>query len=278
MTLRRWILACSTLPALAAVPLHAQRGTARIYGTVIDVRTQAIIANAQIVHLGDGRSVTSDSLGLYQFVGLASGLVKFMVRAPRYPAATFAVALTPGEQLERDVEVDATPPSVAGAQTLPEVKVDAPASLGARFADFEHRRLTGRGQYLTGDEIAKTGASRLQEVIRTFRGVHVECGGGAGCFIRMTRAPMRCLPEYIVDERVDNAFGPAVPAPDIQALEVYTGPADVPGEFAGRNAGCGLIVIWTKSGPPRARRLPAAKPDSTSTKKPDQDFAGVRAS
>jgi len=278
MTLRRWILGCGTLLSVAAMPLHAQRGAARIYGTVIDIRTQAPVANVQIVHMGDGRSVTSDSLGLYQFDRLASGLVKFMVRAPRYPAATLVVALTPGEQLERDIELDAVPPSAAGAQALPEVKVNAPASLGSRFADFEHRRLTGRGQYMTGEEIQKTGASRLQEVVRTLRGVHVECGGGAGCFIRMTRAPMRCLPEYIVDERVDNAFGPAVPAPDIQALEVYTGPADVPGEFAGRNAGCGLIVIWTKSGPPRVRRPAPRKTDSTSTKKPDQVPDDVRVS
>lgn len=254
---------------MAAVPLHAQRGATRVYGTVIDVRTQAPIANVQIVHMGDGRIVTSDSIGLYQFDRLASGLVKFMVRAPGYPATTFVVALTLGEQMERDIELDAAPAPATGAQPLPAVKVETPSSMGARFADFEHRRLTGRGQYLTGEEIARTGASRLQDVVRTFRGVHVDCGGGAGCFIRMTRAPMRCLPEYVVDERVDNEFGPSVPAPDIQALEVYTGPADVPGEFAGRNAGCGLIVIWTKSGPPRARRPAPPKADSALTKKPD---------
>lgn len=273
MTEKRRRLGCGALLVLAAFPVQAQRGTARIYGTVIDRRTQAPVANAQIVHLGDGRNVTSDSLGLYRFDQLADGLVKFMVRAPRYPVTTIIVALTPGEQMERDVELDATTPALAGAQALPEVKVEAPASMGPRYADFEHRRLTGRGQYLTGDEIAKTGASRLQDVVRTLRGVNVECGGGAGCFIRMTRAPMRCLPEYIVDERVDNAFGPAVAAPDIQALEVYTGPADVPGEFAGRNAGCGLIVIWTKSGPPRHRRPPASKSppaDSTAPTRPSE--------
>jgi hypothetical protein len=265
----RWLLGIGTLVSLAAIPLHAQRGTARIYGTVIDLRTHAPIANVQIVHMGDGRSVTSDSLGLYQFDRLASGLVKFMVRAPRFPATTFVVALTPGEQMERDVELEVVAASPGVVQALPEVKIDAPVPLGSRFADFEHRRLTGRGQYMTGEEIQKTGAGRLQELMRAFRGVQVECGGGAGCFIRMSRAPMRCLPEYIVDERVDNVFGPAVPAPDIQALEVYTGPADVPGEFAGRNAGCGLVVIWTKSGPPRAKRPAPRKPDSTATGKPE---------
>ena len=52
----------------------------------------------------------------------------------------------------------------------------------------------------------------------------------------------------VVDERVDNMFGPLVPVRDIQAIEVYTGASDVPGEFAGTNAGCGVIVIWTTNG------------------------------
>jgi hypothetical protein len=43
-------------------------------------------------------------------------------------------------------------------------------------------------------------------------------------------------------------FGPLVPVRDIQAIEVYTGASDVPGEFAGTNAGCGVIVIWTTNG------------------------------
>lgn len=267
MTARRlrfvaWM--CLTLYPVAAA---AQRGTARIYGTVIDRESQAPLAGVQIVHLGDGRSVTTDSLGLYQFDKLAGGLVRFMVRAARYPATTLVVALVPGEQMERDVALEKASSTVTGAQALPEVKVSAPPSLGPRYADFERRRLTGRGQYMTAEEIERTGAARLQQVVLNLRGVHVDCGGGAGCFIRMTRAPMRCLPEYVVDERVDNMFGPAVAAQDIQALELYTGPADVPGEFAGRNAGCGLIVIWTKSGPQRSRHKPPPG-DSTSARKP----------
>ena len=85
------------------------------------------------------------------------------------------------------------------------------------------------------------------------RGVNVECGGGNGCIIRMARAPMRCNPEYIVDERTDNFFGPNTPIRDLEGIEVYTGPTEVPGEFAGRNAGCGVIVIWTRAGPARPK-------------------------
>ena len=83
--------------------------------------------------------------------------------------------------------------------------------------------------------------------------MNITCGNVTASAIRMARAPMRCPPDYIVDERNDNFFGPNTPIRDIEAIEVYTGPSDVPGEFSGRTAGCGVIVIWTRSGPSRRK-------------------------
>lgn len=244
--------------ALVSSPGSAQKGTARLFGSVVNRATQGPIVGAQIVHVGDGRVVTSDSFGFYRFHELAAGIVRFRVRALGYPTATFAVALTNGERMERDIELDSARlvahDSLAGsgAQALPLVEVEAAPSMGRRFMDFERRRAQGRGQYLTRADIDAFGSNSLQDAVRNLRGVNLDCGG-TGCSIRMARAPMRCLPEYIVDERVDNIFGPTVPVRDIEAIEVYTGPSEVPGEFAGRNAGCGVIVIWTRSGPPRRR-------------------------
>lgn len=240
--------------ALASGDARAQKGSARIFGSVVNRATQGAIVGTRIVHVGDGRVVVSDSFGYYQFHDLSAGLVRFRVLAPGYPATTFVVALSNGERMERDIELDSlVDVADVRAQSLPEVTVEAAPSLGRRYADFELRRSKGRGQYLTRADIEMSGASTLQDAVRNLRGVNFDCSG-TGCSIRMARAPMRCLPEYIVDERVDNMFGPTVPVRDIEAIELYTGPAEVPGEFAGRNAGCGVIVIWTRSGPPRRRQ------------------------
>jgi Carboxypeptidase regulatory-like domain len=244
--------------ALSLMPFRevsGQKGSANMFGSVVDRMTQGPIPNARIIHGGDGRIVIADSLGFYQFPELRAGIVRFSVRAVGYPTVTFTVALTNGERMERDIELDApkASDSTQTAQTLAGVEVEAPAPLGRRFADFERRKAQGRGHYLTRTQIEALGANSLQDALRGLRGVAVECSGGAGCYVRMVRAPMRCLPEYIVDERVDNEFGPFVAVRDIEAVEVYTGPSDVPGEFAGRNSGCGVVVIWTKSGPPRRK-------------------------
>lgn len=231
----------------------AQKGSAFVFGSVVNRATQGPIVGARITHLGDGRLVASDSLGYYRFPNLAAGLVRFSVRAPGYPTATFTVALTNGERMERDIELDSLQLPADSAQALPEVTVEAASPMGRRYADFERRKSQGRGQYLTRADIEGRGANTLQDAVRHMRGVNLDCSG-TQCHIRMARAPMRCAPEYIVDERVDNMFGPTVPVRDIEALELYTGPSEVPGEFAGSNAGCGVIVIWTRSGPPRRRQ------------------------
>jgi hypothetical protein len=238
---------------LCAPGAQAQKGDSRLTGTVVDKASRAPLARVQIIFVGDSRSVMSDSAGRYTFDGLPSGIVRFAIRAGGFPVTPLTVALMPGESMARVIELDSTDAGRSAAQKLPRVSVEASAPVGPRFADFERRRVTGRGQYLTAAQIDKGGYNSLQDAMRNMRGVDVDCGGGLGCHIRMSRAPMQCNPDYVVDERVDNFFGPQIAIRDIEGIEVYTGPTDVPGEFAGRNAGCGVIVIWTKSGPPRKK-------------------------
>jgi carboxypeptidase family protein/TonB-dependent receptor-like protein len=234
-----------------ANPLRAQHATVR--GRVTDASSHVGLARVEIIFLGDNRSVTTDSTGRYLFVALPPGTAQLLIRAPAFPPTQIIVELRAGDDLERMIVLDSTAAGRAGVQSIPGMLVEATAPAERRLVDFERRRRTGRGHYITREQIERSGAASLQDAVKALRGVAVECGGGAGCFIRMVRAPMQCRPDYVIDTRVDNTFGPSTPIRDIEALEVYTGPSDVPGEFAGRSAGCGVIVIWTGSGPPRRR-------------------------
>ncbi len=266
--MRRFRAGFLLLVALCAShPASGQAKNARVNGSVVDRSSGAPVANATVVFLGDGSAKKTDSTGLFRFDKLPMGIARFLIRADGFPAGALVVALSPGESLDSRVELDSTPvasrpaappaePASRG-QMLAPVTVEGERSLGPRFANFERRRKTGAGQYMTREQIERGQFSNLQDIARSLRGVNIECGGGAqGCVIRMVRAPMRCTPEYVVDDNVDNMFGPTMPVRDIEGLEVYTGPADVPGEYAGRNAGCGVIVIWTKSGPARRKKQP----------------------
>lgn len=254
------------LVALIPSEGRAQGSSASFAGQVVIRESGNPVPYARLVALtAGGKTHDADSLGRFDITGLSTGIHRFMVVVPGVPRSTFALAFAKGERIEQIIEIDlaaAAQPSAPSAapdpkaQPLAQVEVTAPAPMDRRYMDFERRTKTGRGQYVTRKQIEERQYNTLQDVMRQLRGVHVDCGGGAGCFITMARAPMGCSPDYIIDERVDNAFGALTPIRDIEAIEVYTGPADVPGEFAGANAGCGLVVIWTRNGPPKARRTP----------------------
>ncbi|MDX2182397.1 MAG: TonB-dependent receptor plug domain-containing protein [Gemmatimonadaceae bacterium] len=275
------------LGALLSVPTTtlAQAKTAVFAGTVVLRDGSAPVAGVRVVFLGEGRAVETDSTGRFRLPALPAGINRFLVIPPNAPRATVVLAFAAGETIERTLEVEpaAAPSTVAAApagqptapasagpdsarpaprrpstnaadgQPLATVAVTASPPMDRRYMDFERRLKTGRGQYITAKQIDEAGYYSLQDAMRNLRGVKVDCGGGAGCFITMARATMGCTPEYIVDGFADNWFGAQTPIKDIQGIEVYTGASDVPGEFAGSNAACGLVVIWTKSGPPRRR-------------------------
>ena len=235
-------------------PAPARAKGARLEGRIVERSTAAGVAAAEVVLVEDGRRVRSDSAGYFDFQDLPAGLQRFLVRAPRFGSAEFGVYLTAGASTRRSIQLDSSRAGTS-AQELAPVSVTAERrATSYRLMDFDRRRRTGRGHYLDDDEIKRSGASTLVDLARGLRGVRVECGGGGGCRIHMARARRNCAPDYVVDGRADNMFGATTPIRDIVALELYTGPADVPGEFAGTDAGCGVVVIWTRAGPDRAKR------------------------
>lgn len=242
------------LPARAEVSVV--RTTVALRGRVLARATDAPLRGAAIVLEGDSVHARTDSTGAFEVPGLVAGHHAVLVRAPGFVEVAFTAELRAGASLEYLVRLDVAPT----AQPLAPVTVtsDAPVRPSYRLVDFERRRRSGRGQYLGADEIEQSRAATLPDLTRGMRGVTTQCGGTffGGCRIQMVRAHNGCQPEYVVDGRVDNMFGGVTPVRDIVALEIYTGPSDVPGEFAGRNAGCGVVVIWTRSGPQRNERKP----------------------
>jgi Carboxypeptidase regulatory-like domain len=257
------VIALAMLTALepaagqALPPTRSDNGSrvTHLRGRVIDSRSRAAISGAQVILDADGRFVNADSTGTYDFAGIPKGMVDLSVRAPTFKVAHYTLQLIGNGNWVQDIELDSIPVD-EHAVRLAAVPVTASGRpFNYRLQGFEIRRQSGRGQYLTDDQIRASGASNIQDAVRDMRGVATDCSGTfyGGCRIRMITAPARCLPVYFVDGQVDNSFGPTTPIRDVIAMEVYTGPADVPGEFAGSNAACGVVALWTRSGPDRRR-------------------------
>ncbi|MFL5582602.1 MAG: carboxypeptidase-like regulatory domain-containing protein [Gemmatimonadaceae bacterium] len=237
-------------------PRAVPTAPARLIGRVVDRATGAPVAGAAVSLVDGEREVRSDSTGRFALLGLPSGLQRLRVSAEGWATTTVLVSLRPGREVERTIELKGTGQAAAQGLAPVTVKASADAVGSYRLADFDRRRRSGRGHYLSEEDILRSGASNLLDATRGLRGVSQECGGyeaggGVGCRVHMVRAKRNCAPDYVVDGREDNMFGSSTPIRDIVALELYTGPSDMPAEFGGVSGGCGVVVIWTRAGPVR---------------------------
>jgi hypothetical protein len=59
-----------------------------------------------------------------------------------------------------------------------------------------------------------------------------------------------CTADWVVDGMpASMSSSPALPVVGIVGVEIYRNPTEVPAEFLKPDSQCGVIAIWTKSGP-----------------------------
>ena len=229
-------------PARAAQDAAVAGDSAAVTGQVVASETRAPIKGATVEVMGTRLAATTDSTGRFTLPRLPPGLVMLEVRAVGYASGNWRLTLKPGQVIEHRFDLDLL------AYELPEVVVEA-RKAARRFADFERRRASGMGYFITKEQIEHANALTLIDILATVRGVQQVCITN-DCIAKMARSPPGCYPQYFLDGRESTAyFARNTPPHDIQGIEVYRGGAEIPGEFSGTNSGCGVIAIWTKSYP-----------------------------
>ena len=232
------LLALLLLPATALA-----QGTGALRGRIVDTETGEPVTEAT-VRIRGLPLVAADSLGRFVVTGIPAGQAQITIQALGYSSNQWKINVTEGQTLERQFGLDFS------GESLPDVVVTARATrLVPRYASFEARRERGLGAYLRWDDIKKKNFATVGEAARSIRGVRLNCiQAEFECYLRMARTP-HCPPEWWVDGVNVRSFHENTPIRDVYGIEIYRGPGEVPGEFSGSNAGCGVIVIWTKSKP-----------------------------
>jgi TonB-dependent Receptor Plug Domain len=126
------------------------------------------------------------------------------------------------------------------------------AALRDKMVDFERRKASGRGIFITREDITRRHPMTVADLLRTVRGLAIRSSGGR-TEVRFVRANTRvdgvdCPPDMWVDGV--RTFGATVDEfdPDeVEGIELYGGPGQLPAEYLSRTAGCGLVMIWTRS-------------------------------
>ena len=228
---------------VTAPAVTAQGRLAGLIGEIFDEDTNEAMVDVLIFVDSLRHDIAVSSQGRFVVTQLSVGPHRIEIRAVGYRPHVVEVTLAEGQVLERQFAMIFT------GDRLPELTVEARNSkLLPRFADFERRRHNGLGAYITREEIKAKGYMNMGDALRTVQGVKVDCGV-VECLIHMSRSAAGCYPTFYVDGRLARSFAESTPISDVQGIEVYRGAAEMPGEFSGAGAMCGVIVIWTRAAP-----------------------------
>jgi hypothetical protein len=247
VSIRRTNLMAALLAVLLASSIDSKTSAAQatLKGRVIDSEMGSPLADATVRIQGRSGLIT-DADGQFAAHALQAGDAEVTIQSLGYARGVFRIRLPSSGEVERVFPLD------FDGQQLSEVVVRARAEqLMPRYTDFERRRERKLGAYFRWDELKKGGYGSVGDALRTVRGVRIKCDQETyECFAYMARSP-NCEPTWWIDGVEVRSFHENTAIRDIYGIEIYRGPGEVPGEFSGSNAGCGVIVMWTKSRPYR---------------------------
>jgi hypothetical protein len=243
-------------------------------GRTLDLRSESPIGAAE-VELLDARErriarVMADSSGVFVFESTRSGTYRLRVSAPGYRRVTtpeLAVAAEPVDVVVR-LAIDVVPLAPLEVRTRP-----APLARHPGLADFYRRaELKMGGTFIKAEEIEIRNPTRVTDLFTAVPSFTVVQSAGLLVNNRSNCAPaifldgVRMRPEPIygrtaadVGYNQSSGMTPAqafhtanvVQPVELEGIEIYAGAASIPGQYAGAASMCGVIVMWTKRGPPR---------------------------
>ena len=233
------------VPVQAQAQAHAASPTAGISGQVVNQQSRIPVSGARVNLIGTRLYSATDSAGRFNQASLGAGTYILEVRAIGYGVTSWVLRLAEGEMVDYVFEVEPL-----GVDLEPIVVEGQPGYFQRRMQEFEERRRSGRGIFITHDQIEASHAATMADLLRGVPGVRLNCRSGV-CSVQMTRtAHGVCVADWVVDGvPASMSSTPHLPVVGIVAVEIYRSPSEAPAEFLKADSQCGVIAIWTKSGP-----------------------------
>lgn len=246
--------------SLGPVTLAAQ---ASVAGVVREDSSGKPVVGAEVVFEAIKRRTLTDASGKYLIADLPPGARLMLVRRLGYIAAGTVVQLVAGETRTTDVTLELVP-----AQLNAVVVVEsATRGRGGGFDGFADRRRLGLGKFIDSTMLRENENRRLEDLLRQFASLKLvpppSCTRNAiDCRkrIAVNEAGVRdgCPLQVVLNESVvyrtesantdwDRTFDLSSLSPsNLSGAEIYRRASEVPIEFGGLSANCGVIVLWTR--------------------------------
>ena len=256
------LAACCVLSARDAP--GAQAHASSIAGTVWSSAAGTPVADAIVEIPGTETATRTDPNGRFRLVGLAAGTIVLAVHRLGFRRLELEIDLFAGEEF-------IIPPGTIVLESVPvqlaEVAVEAPTGLVPHLIStgFYDRRDAGFGVFVERDDIESWNPKETTDILSRLQGVRVRPNPLWGkrpsrleppdmrrVIIEMSRAPVQdCDPIVFLDGMFMGStatfdLNRSVAYTEVQAVEVYRGPAEVPARFRYRGASCGVIAFWSR--------------------------------
>lgn len=243
---------CAVPGVQAQEPSDTAAGAARIHGVVFERGTRAPVQGVAIAlrlrsEAPEGFAppppAFTDEEGAFTLARLIGG--PYDIEITRIGYQTLVDSLFVPEDAAVQVEVELVPEAL---ELDPIFVIVEPRMTYLETSGFYDRRARGFGRFIDRDEIEARIPSNVSDLLRTIPGIRV---APVGRFSRQNVVLMRnnCVPELYLDGfrvsrsmSVDELLNPD----DVEAVEIYRGPAEMPPEFS--SGGCGALVVWTRRG------------------------------
>lgn len=230
------------------------RGPGRLSGTVVNDAGRPV-TDAIVEVWRTGLTARTDATGRFEIMNLPVGTHALEVRRIGFAPQQIPVHLATRSPTSVDVVLDKP------VRMLEAVRVTARTLYSRRQAEIEQRRRRGFGHFIMRDELERSPAARVTDVLRRVPGVRVYTAQGHDVvtLARGVGLSGPCRPTVYMDGHrlgsgEDIDFLATVNS--LEAIEVYTSATQAPAEYW--SGTCGTIVLWTRM-EPRLPKLPKPK-------------------
>ncbi len=220
--------------------------TASLIGEVQGAMTGEAIVGAVVFLRIAGRGALTDSSGVFRIDSIPPGLDTLMVRYPGFDIQSTVLEFEPQRAVRAVFLLAERIFQVAELQ----VEIRAPS---ADERAITRRMRTGQGYFITREELLRNAIDRPSDALRGVPRVEVRPYRGVdGQLVLIGFGTLACEPSYLVDGTLMEAgfILDDVRLDEIELIEIYRGPAEVPTQYRGDTNRCGLIAIRIRSGGP----------------------------
>ena len=249
---------------------------AEFIGIVTD-SAQAPLADAEVMLPEIGLSSRSDARGRFHIGGILPGNYRLVVRRVGFGPLETALDFAPATATNRTIvlmRITVLDSVVTSARPYRDLNLD----------EFEERRRIGTGSFVTRAEIEKREGALLSSFLRQMPQLRIATaqGGewpitgttrfctaavppgqtpGAMCEViyvpsiseARSGVPTACFAKVYLDNALMNSGTPTppfnlrdIPTPQVEAIEYYARPSELPAKYAHLNSACGVIIIHTR--------------------------------